>query len=212
MKDDEMVPRKRRPFATSFEELQAAMPQLRGRLAKILDEIYGQGNSFESKNVPAVREILKQLVKTVVPESAILFEEYQKLRKNWRLLLLGELDPDDVLKGRRKKVRKGKTALADCEHYNAQDQQKLQMKRRATKAFDDVELIKFILREELNGLSILNAGELKLVDDIKNMLFADDLDDRTLEEIRALIVELRDKVVESGDIINQRLLKNAFFK
>lgn len=75
---------------------------------------------------------------------------------------------------------------------------------------DEVELAKFVIKEELKNLVDLNKEEIALVLDIKNMLLSDNIDIKVIGEVRQLLEELKDKVDESGKTLKNDLLKNRF--
>ena len=82
-------------------------------------------------------------------------------------------------------------------------------KRRQTVMLDEVEIAKFVIKEELSRLVDLNQAELGLVVEIKNMLQAENIDIKAIAEVKQLLEELKDKVDESGTM-KDRLLKNRF--
>ena len=83
-------------------------------------------------------------------------------------------------------------------------------KRRQTVMLDEVEIAKFVIKEELSRLVDLNQAELGLVVEIKNMLQAENIDIKAIAEVKQLLEELKDKVDESGNTMKDRLLKNRF--
>lgn len=75
---------------------------------------------------------------------------------------------------------------------------------------DEVEIAKFVIKEELKSLVDLNSAEMGLVVEIKNMLQSENIDIKVISEVKQLLEELKDKVGESGNTVKDRLLKNRF--
>lgn len=66
--------------------------------------------------------------------------------------------------------------------------------RRATIKVDELELMKFVVREELEAIAKLNESEVSMIGELRTMLAAEDLDESKIGEIRALVDELKDTV------------------
>ena len=106
------------------------------------------------------------------------------LRENWRHMLLGLISPNDVLKGQRKhKKQEYDTMIEQVEKKQINHAQEA-FKRRQTVMLDEVEIAKFVIKEELSRLVDLNQAELGLVVEIKNMLQAENVDIKAITEVK----------------------------
>lgn len=159
-----------------------------------------------------IRQLLKILIHTIVPYTTDHFEEFHLLRKNWRLMLLGIIRPEDVLKSLRKQRKQDHNQYMASVKKKQSDQEKEAVIRRQSIVLDEIEMAKYVIKEELNALVDLNKGELNLVMEIKNMLKADNLDGRVIDEVRSLLDELKDKVGEAGDAMKEKLLKGRLLR